>query len=356
MSRASCNRTWQAEAVLDRRISADDRASFERHLQTCATCARELEELSRLKQLGERLPWTKAEPLQRRRQRNELLRRAHAGEAIDARFAWRWVIVPVVLGLLALGVVTQRKPRVEAPVVLEAAVVYEVRPEAGSAWSQLAGGDAVRLALENGALAIHVSKLKSGQSFSVQLPDGELEVRGTRFMVQAGATHTERVTVSEGRVALRVGGRPEVLLGAGDTWQRTTAPALSAVPSVPPPSPVAVAAPPPSAAPASAALRAPTAAAPVATGRSPEPSPASDFAVAMANFSRGDFATAEQLFQRFEARYPRSSQVEDSLFLRALARLRRGDQLGARALAAEYLRRYPNGFRAGEAARLVNAP
>jgi outer membrane protein assembly factor BamD (BamD/ComL family) len=75
----------------------------------------------------------------------------------------------------------------------------------------------------------------------------------------------------------------------------------------------------------------------------------------MASFSRGDFATAEQLFQRFEAQHPQSSQVEDSLFLRALARLRRGDEVGARALAAEYLRRYPNGFRADEAARVVSA-
>jgi TolA-binding protein len=357
VSRASCSRAWQAEAALDRRISAEDRASFERHVQTCETCARELDELSRLKQLGEQLPWPKAEPLQRRRQRNELLRRAHAGEPTsDARFAWRWVVVPAVLCLLALGVVAQRKLRVEAPVVPEAAVVYEVRSEPGSAWSKLAGGDAVRLALEEGALAIHVSKLKSGQSFSVQLPDGELEVRGTRFTVQVGVIRTERVTVSEGRVALRVRGRPEVLLGAGDTWQRIAEPAVRALPSAAGTS--SAAAVPSSTARAGGAPRAAASAAAssVAPERAAEPSPASDFAIAMASFSRGDFATAEQLFQRFEARHPRSSQVEDSLFLRAVARLRRGDAPGARALAAEYLRRYPSGFRSAEAARLVNVP
>ncbi len=357
MSRASCNRAWQAEAALDRRISAEDRASFERHLQTCETCARELDELSRLQQLGEQLPWPRTEPLQRRRQRNELLRRAHAGDPVGAtKFAWRWLVVPAVLCLLAVGVVAHRKLRVEAPVMLQAAVIYEVRPEPGSAWSKLAGGDAVRLALEEGALAIHVSKLKSGQSFSMQLPDAELEVRGTRFTVQVGVTRTERVTVSEGRVALRVRGRPELLLGAGDTWQRASDPAVSALPSAAGPSPAAAA--PSRAARAGAALRAPASATatPAAPERAAEPSPASDFAIAMASFSRGDFATAEQLFQRFEARHPRSSQVEDSLFLRALARLRRGDELGARSLAAEYLRRYPNGFRAGEAARLANLP
>jgi TolA-binding protein len=76
----------------------------------------------------------------------------------------------------------------------------------------------------------------------------------------------------------------------------------------------------------------------------------------MASFSRGDFATAEQLFERFEAQHPQSSQVEDSLFLRAVARLRRGDGPGAQSLAAQYLRRYPSGFRAHEAQRIVGAP
>ena len=357
MSRASCNRAWQAEAALDRRISAEDRASFERHLRTCDTCARELEELSRLKQLGEQLPWPRTEPLQRRRQRNELLRRAHAGEPARASgFAWRWVVVPAVLCLLALGVVAERRLRVEAPLVLEP-VSYEVEPGPGTAWNERAGGASVRLALEEGMLAVHVSKLKSGQSFSLQLPDGELEVRGTRFTVQVAAQRSERVAVSEGRVALRVRGRPELLLGPGDTWQRASEAAVSASPSAAGPS----SSPPSTVASVDRARAVPRSLVPapassVAPERAAEPSPASDFALAMASFTRGDFATAEQLFQRFEARHPRSSQVEDSLFLRALARLRRGDELGARSLAAEYLRRYPNGFRAGEAARVVKAP
>jgi TolA-binding protein len=72
----------------------------------------------------------------------------------------------------------------------------------------------------------------------------------------------------------------------------------------------------------------------------------------MATFSRGDFATAEQLFLAFEARHPQSAHVEDTLFLRSLCRLRRGDESGARAIASEYLRRYPTGFRAEDARRM----
>lgn len=76
----------------------------------------------------------------------------------------------------------------------------------------------------------------------------------------------------------------------------------------------------------------------------------------MAAYARGDFAIAERLFQRFELASPQSSQVEDSLFLRAMSRQRRGDGAGAKQLAAEYLGRYPAGFRAAEAGRLLAAP
>ena len=69
--------------------------------------------------------------------------------------------------------------------------------------------------------------------------------------------------------------------------------------------------------------------------------------------ARGDFATAERLFLAFEQRYPASGHVEDTTFLRALTRLRRGDEAGGKALSREYLKRYPNGFRAPEAVRIA---
>jgi hypothetical protein len=355
MSGGTCSRSWQAEAALDRRISGEDRSAFERHAQSCALCARELRELSRLKQLGQQLPWPKVEPLVRRRQRNELLRRAHDGDqARVAAPARRWVILAALASTLALGVFAYRKLHLERPVtVAPAAVVFEVSAAEGSVWQERAKGRAVRLELQKGELTVHVAKLGAGQSFILQLPDGELEVRGTRFTVAADLARTQRVAVSEGRIALRVRGRSETLLSAGQSWQLDSiAPEASAAVSAgstaaPAPSNGGqVAKPPP---PASAPRARPSAA-------EPEPPPRSDFAVAMASFSRGDFATAEQLFERFEVQHPESSQVEDSLFLRAVARLRRGDAPGARSLAAQYLRRYPSGFRAAEAQRIVGAP
>ena len=357
MKIGNCSRSWQAEAALDQRISGDDRLAFERHAQTCEHCTRELRDLLRLKKLGHQLPWPKVEPLVRRRQRNALLRRAHGGdETRTAAPAWRWVIVAAVLSALALAVVAYRKLHLELPRTVAGAVVYEVSAGEGSTWRELAKGESVRLALQKGELAVQVGKLAAGQSFVLQLPDGELEVRGTRFTVAADLRHTQRVAVSEGRVALRLRGQPEALLGAGQSWQlasitpeassRAGSSAESNVVTAPS-NREQVAKP---SRPASSSVRARPLAA------EPEPSPRSDFAEAMASFSRGDFATAEQLFERFEAKHPESSQVEDSLFLRAVARLRRGDVPGARSLAAQYLRRYPSGFRAGEAQRIVGAP
>jgi outer membrane protein assembly factor BamD (BamD/ComL family) len=73
----------------------------------------------------------------------------------------------------------------------------------------------------------------------------------------------------------------------------------------------------------------------------------------MSAFSAGDYGRAEQLFVSFEQQHAADARVEDTLFLRALARSRRGDADGSRAIARDYLRRYPNGLRRQEAQRLA---
>src|SRR5690606_2344310 len=77
------------------------------------------------------------------------------------------------------------------------------------------------------------------------------------------------------------------------------------------------------------------------------------FSLAMSAFSAGDYGEAEQRFIEFERAHPNDARVEDSTFLRAVARSRRGDQTAAQAIAREYLRRYPQGFRRTEARRLA---
>jgi TolA-binding protein len=81
--------------------------------------------------------------------------------------------------------------------------------------------------------------------------------------------------------------------------------------------------------------------------------PNDDFARAVSAFGAGDYGQAERLFQDFERRHAEDARQEDSTFLRAVARARRGDAAGARATARQYLERYPNGLRAPEAERLA---
>jgi hypothetical protein len=67
-----------------------------------------------------------------------------------------------------------------------------------------------------GDLRLHVRKQLPGERFLVELPDGEVEVRGTTFEVTVREGKTTRVHVDEGVVSVRVHG--VFTLSAGETW------------------------------------------------------------------------------------------------------------------------------------------
>jgi hypothetical protein len=378
VSAKPCARLWQAEAVLDGVLSRADAASFERHSATCAECTAERAALVRLASLGERMPTLEVTPLRRRALHHELLRRANEAsvDARPSRFARLRVALPLAVCVLTLFVVFSRLSGKFSGSSSGVAPAFELNAAAQSRWHVAEPGSSLRLALEGGTYTISVKKLLKTQRFSLALPDGELEVRGTRFSVECDSHRTLRVAVEEGRVALRLAGRPELSLGPGQAWpaEMARAPAMSAAPrselAVP-----AVSAHSPELAPKSAAhpteRRAPgnstkvvanaaprsSSVATDAAGASASPSTAArEFAEAMSAFSQGDFGTAEQLFRAFEQHYPQNPHVEDVLFLRALGRSRRGDASGARVLAREYLRRYPAGFRVVEAVEMAREP
>jgi hypothetical protein len=201
------------------------------------------------------------------------------------------------------------------------------------------------------------------QRFVLELPDGELEVIGTHFGVRVDPQGTRRVEVTEGRVALRLRDALPISLGAGESW---TAEREAARAAAPPSLPAAE--PPPTPAPAAAApserslARARQTALPETKRALESPSGEQaatggthddDFARGMAAFGAGDYGQAERLFQDVERRHAENARRDDSTFLRAVARARRGDAEGARATARQYLERYPNGLRAPEAERLA---
>jgi ferric-dicitrate binding protein FerR (iron transport regulator) len=368
MNAPRCTRLWQVEAVRDRRLAGAEQAAFERHLETCVECTAERAQLARLDELAANMPAHTSDALARRRLRNELLRRANdlsVGSGHPPPRRSRAAMLALALAAAALLIAVLGFFRNERAITRNSDEPrFELVASTESDWSALRRGAALRLALRRGNFELYVHKLDARQSFVLELPDGELEVRGTRFSVEVVDGRTRSVSVSEGLVALRLRGGPsgsaeEVLLGAGRSWPGVTAaraPAATEELDAGAPSASPTAAPmrgapmaPRADSVASARIR-PAAAASAENQRKSDAT--ADFAAAMSAFSRGDFATAEQLFLAFETQHPTNGHVEDTLFLRALTRLRRGDDAGAKQLAREYRRRYPNGFRAPEAERL----
>jgi hypothetical protein len=368
MKRPACTRAPQAEAFEDGRLSGAERASFERHAASCAECASELRALVRLRQAAERLPASTPTPLEHRRQRQALLRRAselcqRAPVQPRRRAFALFVLSGALMAAVCIGFwLRASRSGSEASVAL-AAPTYRLDASPGASWQTIEEGAALRLRLGSGSFVIEVDKLTAVQRFVLELPDGELEVIGTHFGVRVEPEGTRRVEVTEGRVALRLRDALPISLGAGENWTaereaaRTAAP--PSVPAAEPPStPAPAAAAPSERSPARARQRALP-----ETKRALEPpsdeqaatagTHNDDFARAMAAFGAGDYGQAERLFQDFERRHADDARQEDSTFLRAVARARRGDAAGARATARQYLERYPNGLRAPEAERLA---
>lgn len=372
MKPPACSRAHQAEAFADGKLSGAERASFERHAASCAECARELRALARLRQLAEKLPTGTPTPLEHRRQRQALLRRAsersqRAPIPPRRRAFAAFALSGALMAAVSIGFALRAwQFDSEAPAQL-AAPTYRLDASPGASWQTIEAGAALRLRLGSGSFMLEVDKLTALQRFVLELPDGELEVIGTRFGVRVDPEGTQRVEVTEGRVALRLRDALPISLEAGESW---TAEREAARAAAPPSEPAA--APPSASAPATApAAATPSEPSPVGARqtvppekkRAPKPPPGEqartagtpndDFARAMAAFGAGDYGQAERLFQDFERRHAEDARQEDSMFLRAVARARRGDAAGARAIAREYLERFPNGLRVPEAERMA---
>jgi hypothetical protein len=361
---AECSRRWQAEAAEDRRLSDSDRASFERHLPTCAACTRAVRELVELRRLRARTQAPASPPLDQRRARNELLRRANELTLGGTRTrSFRILAIAAAVAVLAALVFVGLRPGAPGatpPIPANDEPNYELVASPGAEWAAIERGPKLKLATRRGRFDLLVHPLSRGQRFVLVLPDGELEVQGTRFVVEVDGTRTVSVRVTEGRVALRVRerGGSLLVLGAGDDFAANALPAEPAASTLPP---VEM--------PGASALapRVPTkefvpprqsgsAALPTSSvGRDPGRDGASgtDFARAMSAFSSGNFGEAEKLFQAFALRHPADPRAEDATFLSAVASSRRGDQENARRLAKRYLTRYPSGLRRREAERLA---
>lgn len=371
MKGRECSRSWQAEAVEDGRLTGTDLASFERHVVTCETCSREARALGELRRAAAGLPMQRSTPLERRRQRSELIRRAHAS-SIEAPRSFARPALALALVIVAIAALVM-KARPAFLARSAATPTYRLVTSEDAAWRPVSENATLELSIERGHFDLAVDKLQRGQRFLLDLPDGELEVQGTQFIVDVDGVRTSLVRVFEGRVALRLRARGEIVLRAGESWSDGSAKDGVPPPAVAPPATSAGEPTPPATANSAAspsvpvgqgarserakrATKAKSSEIPsneVAVADEPRATPASDFARAMAAFSAGDYGRAEQLLLAFERDHAGDARAEDATFLRAISRSRRGDDLGAQTIAREYLRRFPAGLRRREAERMA---
>ena len=363
----TCPRLFEVEALRDGRLTGVEVARFQSHVRACPDCAHEMQALA---ELGDALRSTTASPeaheLHVRRERTRLL------AAFDASLVpvpnrgraklWLGAVAAFALVIALLALRLHPSPPV-SPVAASSESV-KVQAATTTKWSRRAENKRETISLETGTLSIRVDHQLPHRRLLVLLPDGELEDIGTTFSVSAAAGHTTQVTVQDGSVVLRLRDAPALTLRAGDSW--IPAPALAPLPSA------ARQAPAPPIPPAHSAKRSPTAvgssrmpaaaasavanaanvpgvaAVPSATDSVNRSDPAADFRVAMSSFTGGDNARAASLFTAFLNQHPRDSRAEDAAYLRVLALQRAGNLNGMKQAAAEYLKRYPHGFRQAE--------
>ena len=376
MKAPGCDWRWMAEADDDGRLTNHQQTSFRRHVDHCIGCAQAAADVSRLRQRMEAVAEPALGDVQHHRQRQLLLARAGGRQArsLRERLAWPRMLAASALAVAAIGVVAWRLGGGPSDAAA-AAPRYEVTGLAGASWTNEEEGATARVRLSRGSAAFHVHKLNAGQRFFVTLPDGEIEVRGTRFVVDIAEGHTRYVVVMEGKVAFRQGEGGERLLLAGQRWDAPSEASradegherASEAPAAPPAmNPAATRTGTRARLRASASHHgAPAAAAEspvVAQSRAVEPSAAPApppettpnlFARGIQAFRAGRYAEAEGLWRDFVAEHPQDPRVEDIAFLRAVVRARVGDVGGAAALARAYLERFPRGMRRKEAEALI---
>lgn len=356
MTFQTCPRLFEVEALRDGRLAGAERASFERHLASCATCARETEAVDALGCALRASAPADVDELQLRRERVRLLA-AFDRSLTRQRRRWlgpRALVAFSVAVVVAMSFALVRVAPSTGGITASGAVV---QAGAQARWSRRTEGGRELVVLESGSLRIRVQRAPGARSFAVMLPDGELEDIGTTFSVTVTENRTERVLVDEGTVLLRLRGRAPIVLEAGQTWHASPPPVApqkrsSDKPSAPrePSEPAR----PERSAPAREPVSRPRESPSAATAMDQlGPDASVEFRTALAALSAGEARSAAQQFRRFAEKHPSDPRAEDAAYLRVLALERAGDASARRTAARAYLLRYPLGFRRAEVERLA---
>jgi len=327
MNARACRQLWQVEAARDGRLADKDLARARRHAETCTQCAAEARRLTELSAGIAKLPEKPLDPLSARRVRQGLLAAFNERvlEPAPARaFAHRaWLLAGGLVGALCVSYFWVGRTASPTPTQTRPSPVVEIQASAGARFSDRVEARLERVEFEDGSASLTVHP-HPDRRVQVLLPDGEIADLGTIFHIYVEGGRTQRISVSDGRILVRLCDRQPFTLAAGESWQRETplvAANAAAEPSTAP-------APDDSArSRAAPRVHAPTArnnAAPVAS-------------------ARGESTTGD------------TTQAEDDAYLSIIESLRRGRADEARARAKSYLLHFPNGFRRVEVLNLATS-
>ncbi|TAK32458.1 MAG: hypothetical protein EPO40_02750 [Myxococcaceae bacterium] len=338
-----CPFAAEVEAAHDGRLGAPDLPRLDRHVAGCAACLALRARLDAVRAEARREGNLALDDLARRRARADLLQRA-ARPGRTPLPTWGRFALGVATALALLVVSASVWRRGARPLARDHALAH-VEASPGTRWSRGSSAREERIVLGEGILLVEVPHQHLGHRFVVALPDGEIEVRGTRFEVEVRALHTRRLDVTDGVVALRLEGRAEQLLAAGARWP--TAPAAGDLAATHPRV---------RALPAQAVV-------PVERARTPQRTrpardaqtasvvadePVAPLAAGLRALQRGDLSVAAERFADFERAHPDDERAEDAGYLRVVALRRAGLTAEAGGAAEAYLRRYSHGARRWE--------
>jgi ferric-dicitrate binding protein FerR (iron transport regulator) len=239
MSSEICRRVRDAAAFDDGRVWGD--AAVLEHANDCEVCGRELRARKERRAFRDAFPVLTAIASESRR--SPTRPRAGASDAHRHRARWRHFYVMLAAIVAVVGFMIQNgsfRARSIQPagdeIVVPDPPFFRISNIENALFESKAEGGTVRSSMTRGVAAFHVERMRPGQRFFLALPDGDIEVRGTRFVVSVDGGKTRSVEVSEGTVAFRLQGRSEILLRSGQSWPeaRPGRPTLSFLAVVPP--------------------------------------------------------------------------------------------------------------------------
>jgi hypothetical protein len=314
-------------------------------MTACAACSAEAKALDGLAEGLRAGHVDLIDELQVARERTRLLA-AFDRSLLRSERPWaRWLVPLTAAVAVVCTVFLFSRSRWVAPPVVSS--IAGIQAEQDTVWSKEVEAGTEKVVLVRGVLSIHVEHGASHrQRLLVVLPDGELEDIGTTFTVSAGNGHTERVTVHEGSVLLRLRGRSPIALSAGESWPSTPTAAAGAPIITPPPSDERPTRPGPLRRQKVATLPPPALA--DAAGRDAS----EQFRAAVRLFDSDDDCSAASGFLQFASQHPNDSRAEDASYLRVIALHRCGSNDEMKEAARAYLNVYPKGFRRAEVERL----